>query len=123
MTRKELEGEVPLIGFAGYIIEGGGSETPQKTKSLLYLYPPESKDLLHRIAEVYVQFLVGQLNAGARVMDLRASPRPSHLLSLKKIAQTNGYDVIGLDWCIEQSVAWETVGPNVTLPGNLDPNL
>lgn len=43
--------------------------------------------------------------------------------SLKNVAQTSGYDVIGLDWCIEPSVARDTVGPGVALQGNLDPNV
>jgi uroporphyrinogen decarboxylase len=74
LTRKKLNGEVPLIGFVGapwtlfaYMIEGGGSKTLQKSKSWLYMYPSESKDLLHRIAEVCVEFLVGQARAGAQV--------------------------------------------------------
>jgi len=74
LTRKELKGEVPLIGFSGapwtlfaYMIEGGGSKTLQKAKSWLYLYPSESKDLLYRIAEVCVGYLVGQVKAGAQV--------------------------------------------------------
>ena len=78
MTRKELKGEVPLIGFSGapwtlfgYMIEGGGSKTLQKAKSWLYLHPLESKVLLHRIAEVCAEFLVGQVKAGAQVIALR----------------------------------------------------
>lgn len=74
LTRKELKGEVPLIGFSGapwtlfaYMIEGGGSKTLQKAKSWLYMYPSESKDLLHRIAVVCAEFLVGQARAGAQV--------------------------------------------------------
>ena len=43
--------------------------------------------------------------------------------SLKLIAQTSGYDVIGLDWCVEPSVARETVGTSVALQGNVDPNI
>jgi len=74
LTRKELKGEVPLIGFIGapwtlfaYMIEGGGSKTLQKAKSWLFKYPAESKDLLRRIAEVCAEFLVGQARAGAQV--------------------------------------------------------
>ena len=86
MTRKELKGEVPLIGFSGapwtlfaYMIEGGGSKTLQKAKSWLYLYPLESKALLHRIAEVCAEFLVGQVKAGAQVMgDRMVSFRLTH---------------------------------------------
>jgi uroporphyrinogen decarboxylase len=77
MTRKELKGEVPLIGFCGapwtlfaYMIEGGGSKTFQKAKSWLFLYPEESKRLLRRIADVCVDFLVEQVKAGAQVRDI-----------------------------------------------------
>lgn len=73
-TRKALNGEVPLIGFCGapwtlfaYMIEGGGSKTFQKAKSWLFQYPEESKALLNRIADVCVDFLVGQVQAGAQV--------------------------------------------------------
>lgn len=74
MTRKELKGEVPLIGFCGapwtlfaYMIEGGGSKTFQKVKTWIFKYPEESKALLLRIADVCVDFLVGQIKAGAQV--------------------------------------------------------
>lgn len=73
-TRIALNGEVPLIGFCGapwtlfaYMIEGGGSKTLQKAKSWLFKYPEESKALLLRIADVCVEFLVGQVKAGAQV--------------------------------------------------------
>lgn len=74
LTRKELEGEVPLIGFTGapwtlmaYMIEGGGSKTLTKAKSWLWKYPEESKQLLKRITEICVNYLVGQVKAGAQV--------------------------------------------------------
>jgi len=80
LTRKELKGEVPLIGFSGapwtlfaYMIEGGGSKTLQKAKSWLYLYPSESKDLLHRIAVVCAEYLVGQVKAGAQFLQVPQS--------------------------------------------------
>jgi len=75
-TRTELKGEVPLIGFCGapwtlfaYMIEGGGSKTLQKAKTWLFKYPEESKSLLMRIAAVCVDFLVGQVKAGAQVSE------------------------------------------------------
>jgi uroporphyrinogen decarboxylase len=75
MTRKELNGEVPLIGFCGapwtlfaYMVEGGGSKTFQKSKTWLFKYPEESKALMMRIADVCVNFLVGQARAGAQVI-------------------------------------------------------
>lgn len=78
MTRKALNGEVPLIGFCGapwtlfaYMIEGGGSKTLQKAKTWLFKYPKESKELLTRIADVCVDYLVGQVKAGAQVSDIQ----------------------------------------------------
>ena len=72
-TRIALAGEVPLIGFCGapwtlfsYMIEGGGSKTFQKCKSWLFKYPAESKALMDRIADVCIDFLVGQIKAGAQ---------------------------------------------------------
>lgn len=74
MTRKGLNGQVPLIGFSGapwtlfaYMIEGGGSKTLQKSKTWLFKYPEESKALIMRIADVCVDYLVGQVKAGAQV--------------------------------------------------------
>lgn len=73
-TRIALNGEVPLIGFCGapwtlfsYMVEGGSSKTYQKAKTWLFKYPEESKVLLRRIADICVNFLVGQVKAGAQV--------------------------------------------------------
>ena len=39
------------------------------------------------------------------------------------MAQTAGYDVLGLDWSIEPATARLAVGDSVSLQGNLDPSL
>jgi uroporphyrinogen decarboxylase len=49
------------------MIEGGGSKTLQKAKTWLFKYPHESKALLSRIADICVDYLVGQVDAGAQV--------------------------------------------------------
>ena len=74
LTRRELKGRVPLFGFTGapwtllaYMIEGGGSKTLTKAKSWLYKYPQETKDLLQRITDIAIEFLVEQVIAGAQV--------------------------------------------------------
>lgn len=74
MTRTALDGEVPLIGFCGapwtlmaYMIEGGGSRTFEKAKRWLFQYREQSLELLERIADVCIDFLVGQVKAGAQV--------------------------------------------------------
>jgi len=76
-TRHELKGEVPLIGFVGapwtlmaYMIEGGGSKTFHKAKTWLFKYPEESKALLSRIADVCADHLVGQVKAGAQLVQV-----------------------------------------------------
>ncbi|KAI5122129.1 hypothetical protein M0805_000777 [Coniferiporia weirii] len=76
-TRRALGGAVPLIGFCGapwtlfaYMIEGGGSRTLTLAKTWLFKYPEESKSLLMRIADVCADFLVGQVKAGAQLLQI-----------------------------------------------------
>jgi uroporphyrinogen decarboxylase len=66
LTRRELGGRVPLIGFSGspftlacYMIEGGGSDDFRLVKSMLYARP----ELLHRILEVNARAVAAYLNA------------------------------------------------------------
>jgi uroporphyrinogen decarboxylase len=84
LTRKNLKGEVPLIGFCGapwtlfaYMVEGGGSKTFQVAKSWIFKYPEESKSVLQRVAVVCADFLVEQVKAGAQVcpIDVREQQR------------------------------------------------
>jgi uroporphyrinogen decarboxylase len=77
LTRTELKGQVPLIGFCGapwtllaYMIEGGGSKTFSKAKSWLWNHPEMCHRLLQRIADVAATFLIGQIKAGAQVSPL-----------------------------------------------------
>jgi uroporphyrinogen decarboxylase len=71
LTKKELNGKVPLIGFAGapwtifsYMIEGGGSKTFSKAKKMLYTEPDFSHQLLGMITDSTINYLKGQINAG-----------------------------------------------------------
>ncbi|RUS22635.1 Uroporphyrinogen decarboxylase-domain-containing protein [Endogone sp. FLAS-F59071] len=77
MTRKALDGRVPLLGFIGapwtlmaYMIEGGGSKNLSKAKAWLFDYPEESHRLLQKITDVAVEFLVGQIKAGAQMVQV-----------------------------------------------------
>lgn len=77
LTRIRLNGKVPLIGFSGapwtlmcYMIEGGGSKTMSNAKSWLYKYPIESKELLDMLSETIIDYLVGQIEAGAQLIQL-----------------------------------------------------
>ena len=77
MTRKKLDGRVPLYGFCGapwtllcYMVEGGGSKMFQKIKTWIYAYPDESKALLQKLTEVCVQYLAKQVEAGAQILQV-----------------------------------------------------
>ncbi|XP_066479287.1 uroporphyrinogen decarboxylase isoform X1 [Tiliqua scincoides] len=77
LTRHKLEGKVPLIGFSGapwtlmsYMIEGGGSKTMAKAKAWLYRHPEASHRLLTLLTNVIVDYLVGQVAAGAQALQL-----------------------------------------------------
>ncbi|XP_071492479.1 uroporphyrinogen decarboxylase-like [Diadema antillarum] len=77
LTRKELQGKVPLIGFSGapwtlmaYCIEGGGSNTYSKAKKWLYTQPAASHTLLQTLTRTIVDYLVGQVEAGAQLLQV-----------------------------------------------------
>jgi len=52
-----------------YMIEGGGSVTHSKAKRWLYRYPEASHKLLSQITDVIVDYLLGQVKAGAQVRE------------------------------------------------------
>lgn len=49
------------------MIEGGGSVTQSKAKRWLYRHPEASHMLLKMLADVIVEYLLGQVTAGAQV--------------------------------------------------------
>lgn len=77
MTKKELDGRVPLIGFAGapwtifsYMIEGSGSKTFSKAKKFLYTEPVLAHKLLEKITLSTINYLKGQIAAGADIVQI-----------------------------------------------------
>lgn len=77
LTKKGLNGRVPLIGFAGapwtilaYIIEGSGSKTFSKAKRFLYTEPALAHALLEKITQSTINYLKGQVVAGADMLQL-----------------------------------------------------
>ena len=69
--QQELDGRVPLIGFAGapftlasYAIEGGHSSNFAKTKALMYGHPESWHRLCEKLADVVASYLVAQIEAG-----------------------------------------------------------
>lgn len=77
VTKKELNGRVPLIGFAGapwtifsYMIEGQGSKTFSKAKKMLYTQPELSHKLLSMITETTIKYLKAQIESGADLVQI-----------------------------------------------------
>lgn len=77
ITNKELNGRVPLIGFAGapwtilcYMVEGRGSKTFSESRKLLYTNPILAHDLLNRISVVTIAYLKHQIKAGAHMIQI-----------------------------------------------------
>ena len=77
ITKRELNGKVPLIGFAGapwtifsYMIEGKGSKTFSEAKKALYTQPSFSHKLLDMITQSTIHYLKGQIGAGVDIIQI-----------------------------------------------------
>lgn len=77
LTRKELNGRVPLIGFAGapwtlfcYMVQGEGSKNFDLAKSFLYLQPDASRHVMRELTKATISYLNAQIDAGAQAVQL-----------------------------------------------------
>ena len=75
--RRELAGEVPLIGFAGspwtlatYMVEGGSSKTFTRIKQMMVCEPQTLHALLAKLAESVCLYLNAQVAAGVQSLML-----------------------------------------------------
>jgi len=75
LIRRELNGRVPLIGFAGspwtvgtYVVEGGSSKTFAHIKGMLYGAPAELHRLLAHLTRATIDYLNAQVAAGAQAL-------------------------------------------------------
>lgn len=75
--RRELQGEVPLIGFSGspwtlatYMVEGGSSKAFTKLKKMMYADPQALHLLLDKVADSVILYLNAQIKAGAQAVML-----------------------------------------------------
>ena len=77
LVKKQLKGRVPVIGFAGapwtilsYMIEGKGSKTFSEAKKFLYTEPKLAHKLLEKITLSTINYLQGQIKAGADIIQI-----------------------------------------------------
>jgi uroporphyrinogen decarboxylase len=138
---------------AGYLIEGRPTREFALTKACMYGSPEVWHALLEKLADAFGRYLRGCVGAGADVVqlfdswvgalsvdDYREFVAPysarvleavdvptihfgtgdSHLLEERAAA---GGDVISVDWRLPIDRAWERVGHDRGIQGNLDPAL
>jgi uroporphyrinogen decarboxylase len=138
---------------AGYLLEGKPSREFLRTKQCMYGAPEVWHALMDKLSDTFARYVSAQAAAGADVIQLfdswvgtlsvsdyrefaapyserilDAVPAPTihfgtgttHLLG--DMAEAGG-DVIGLDWRVSIDHAWELVGFDRGVQGNLDPAL
>ena len=75
--RRELRGQVPLIGFSGspwtlatYMVEGGSSRDFVHVKTMAYDRPELMHQLLSLLADAVADYLAAQVRAGAQALQI-----------------------------------------------------
>jgi uroporphyrinogen decarboxylase len=158
LVRRALDGHAGVIGFSGapftlacYLIEGRPSRDFAMAKAFMYREPAAWHDLMSRLSEMIVAYLLAQFEAGADVVQLFDSwvgglgpsdyrefvqPHVRGIFSaladvptihfgtgtaalLESMADAGG-DVIGLDHRISLADAWQRLGYDRGVQGNLD---
>jgi uroporphyrinogen decarboxylase len=163
LVRAELNGRIPLIGFAGapftlasYLIEGKSPRRFRHTKVLMFDQPKLWDELMTQLTDMVTDYLKAQVEAGAQALQLfdswagslspaqyatYACPYSRHIFDALKDSGVPlihfgtdtamlldqmgevGADVVGADWRIPLDQAWEKIGKNRGIQGNLDPAL
>jgi len=77
LIKGELGDSTPLIGFAGapltlasYMIEGGGSKDFRHLKTMLYARPDLLRELLDKLADQILDYMLMQVDAGVDALQL-----------------------------------------------------
>ncbi len=77
MTKEKLAGRVPLIGFSGapwtlatYMVEGKGSKSFDKIKSMIYTDPVAAHEMLQILADSVVDYLNAKIRAGCDAVQI-----------------------------------------------------
>ena len=135
---------------AGYLIEGKPTREFKQTKACMYGSPEVWHLLMAKLADAFARYLAGCVRAGADVIQVFDSwvgalsvgdyrefvaPYSARLLEavdaptihfatgdahLLEERRNVGGDVIGVDWRVPLDVAWERIGHDRGIQGNLD---
>ena len=77
LIRRELNGNIPLIGFSGspwtlatYMVEGGSSKDYARTKTMMYEQPDIFQQLIDKLVLSITDYLNAQIKAGAQAVQL-----------------------------------------------------
>lgn len=77
MTKAELDGSVPLIGFAGspwtilcYTVEGQGSKSFDKAKGFCFSQPEAAHLLLQKITNTTIKYLKAKIRNGVNAVQV-----------------------------------------------------
>ncbi|MEM9142919.1 MAG: uroporphyrinogen decarboxylase family protein, partial [Bacteroidota bacterium] len=77
MTKRKLNDDVPLIGFAGspwtllcYCVQGQGSKTFDKAKELCFTQPGIAHELLQKITDTTIAYLKAKVAAGVNAVQV-----------------------------------------------------
>ena len=135
---------------AGYLIEGKPTREFKQTKACMYGSPEVWHALMAKLADAFARYLAGCVRAGADVIQVFDSwvgalsvgdyrefvaPYSARLLEavdaptihfatgdahLLEERRNVGGDVIGIDWRVPLDVAWERIGHDRGIQGNLD---
>ncbi len=115
LIKKELNGKVPLIGFAGapwtifcYLVEGKGSKSFDKAKQFAFTQPELAHVLLQKITDVTITYLKAQVKAGADLVQVFDSW--SGMLS------PADFNIVALPYLLQISDALCTDAPVILFP-------
>jgi uroporphyrinogen decarboxylase len=123
LIKQELNGKVPLIGFAGapwtllcYMVQGKGSKTFDEAKAFCYTQPELAHQVLQMITDTTIAYLKGQVAAGADMLQVFDSwggllgPDDFENLSLKYIRQIVAALKDDVPTIIFAKGAWHSLG-------------
>jgi uroporphyrinogen decarboxylase len=135
---------------AGYLIEGKPTRDFKLTKACMYGRPDVWHALMEKLADAFGRYVAGCARAGADAIQLfdswvgalsvddyreYAAPYSARVLAAVDVPTIHfatgdahllderarvGGDVIGIDWRVPLDVAWERVGHDRGVQGNLD---